>query len=106
MDKKIDPYMILKIAGMDIEVFLVPGDGESFGDFTYIQGQIRIDSRLKKGALVDTLLHEVLHAIWAVGHLKSKREKEERAVSVTATTLTQIFRDNPHFMKWITKNLV
>lgn len=97
--------MVIKIGPLDIDVFFIPGDNEDFGDFTYLQSQIRVDSRLKSTALVDTLLHEILHAIWALGHLKSKAQKEERAVAVIATYLTQVIRDNPDLMKWIAKNL-
>jgi hypothetical protein len=103
--KTVKPDMTIKVGAMDISVYFVPGDGDSFGDFTFLQNQIRVDNRLRKAALVDTLLHEILHAIWALGQLKTKREKEERAVAVTATYLTQIFRDNPHLVTWITENL-
>jgi hypothetical protein len=54
---------------------------------------------------VDTLLHEVFHAIWAIGQLKDKGQEEERAVAVMATYMTQVIRDNPHLMRWIAKNL-
>jgi hypothetical protein len=97
--------MVIKVGAMDINVFFVPGDNDSFGDFTYIKSQIRVDSRLTGGALVDTLLHEVFHAIWAIGQLKDKGQEEERAVAVMATYMTQVIRDNPHLMRWIAKNL-
>ena len=54
---------------------------------------------------VDTLLHELFHAIWSIGQLKEKDQEEERAVAVMASYMTQILRDNPHLVKWITKNL-
>ena len=101
----IEPTMTIKVGGIDIDVFFVPGDNDSFGDFTYLQTQIRVDSRLEGGALVDTLLHEVFHAIWSIGQLKEKDQEEERAVAVMASYMTQILRDNPHLVKWITKNL-
>ena len=40
-----------------------------------------------------------------VGQLKEKDQEEERAVAVMASYMTQILRDNPHLVKWITKNL-
>ncbi len=97
--------MVIRVGPMDIGVFFIPGDNDTFGDFTYLKMQIRVDSRLEGAALVDTLLHEIFHAIWAMGQLKSKAQKEERAVAVMATYMTQVIRDNPHLMKWITKNL-
>ena len=110
---KKEPSMVIKIGPMDIDVFFIPGDGDAFGDFTYLQSQIRVDNRLKGAALVDTLLHEVFHAIYAMGRLKNKaqsedelEDQEERVVSVMATYLTQVLRDNPHLVKWINKNLL
>ena len=99
------PFMIVKIGGMDISVYILPGDSEVFGDFSYINTRIRIDQALKKGALVDTLIHEINHAVFAIGQLKSKKEKEERICSVMASMWTQIFRDNPHLLKFIEKEL-
>ena len=101
----IEPTMTIKVGGIDIDVFFVPGDNDSFGDFTYLQTQIRVDSRLEGGALVDTLLHELFHAIWSIGQLKEKDQEEERAVAVMASYMTQILRDNPNVVMWITKNL-
>ena len=99
------PFMIVKIGGMDVEVYLMPGDNEVFGDFTYLYNRIRIDKALKQGAWVDTLIHEINHAVFAIGCLKSKEEKEERVCSVMASVWTQIFRDNPHLMRFIQKEL-
>ena len=101
---KLKPFMIVKIGGMDIEVYKLPGDSEVFGDFTYINTRIRIDQDLKKGALVDTLIHEINHAAYAIGQLK-KDDDEERVVSVFASIWTQIYRDNPHLLKFIQKEL-
>ena len=55
---------------------------------------------------MDTVLHEINHVIWAVGQLKTKMQKEERAVAVMATYWTQIFRDNPQLITWIKKTLI
>jgi hypothetical protein len=48
-----------------------------------------------------------------MGKLKNKaqsedelEDQEERVVSVMATYLTQVLRDNPHLVKWINKNLL
>jgi len=101
---KLKPFMIVKIGGMDIEVYKLPGDSEFFGDFSYINTRIRIDQDLKKGALVDTLIHEINHAAYAIGQLK-KDDDEERVVSVFASIWTQIYRDNPHLLKFIQKEL-
>lgn len=43
---------------------------------------------------LDTLLHEVIHAIWHIYGVRS-RDSEERIVSAHSTAWTQIYRDNP-----------
>jgi|TARA_R110000772_G_scaffold218902_1_gene329491 hypothetical protein len=95
----------IKVGPTDFSVEYVPLNEELFGDFSYITSRIRIEENLKGPPLVDTVIHEVLHAIWKLGQLKDKKEDEERAVSVMATYLTQVLRDNPEFMPWIKKNL-
>jgi plastocyanin len=54
--------------------------------------------------LVGVVLHELLHAVWAVGNLPN-RTKEETAVTVLETGLLQVFKDNPSFLDWIKKGL-
>lgn len=97
--------MVVKVGAVDIDVFSLPFDGEAFGDFNYLNMRIRVDENLKGTVLVDTVLHELNHAIWAIGNLKTEKEEEERVVAVMASYWTQILRDNPHLVKWIIKNI-
>ena len=99
------PYMIIKVGGLDINIIRVPLNDEMFGDFSYINSRIRIEEQLKGAVLVDTVKHELNHAIWAIGNLKDKKEEEERVCSVMASYQTQIDRDNLHYLKWTVKNL-
>ena len=101
----IKPIMVVKVGAVDIDVFSLPFDGEAFGDFKYLLMRIRLDEDLKGPVLVDTLIHELNHAVWAIGNLQTKDEEEERVCSVMASMWTQIFRDNPEFIAWIEKNL-
>tara|TARA_R100000951_G_C2623429_1_gene175272 strand:- start:584 stop:883 length:300 start_codon:yes stop_codon:yes gene_type:complete len=96
----------VKVGPTDFSIEYVPLNDELFGDFSYINSRIRIEENLKGTALVDTVLHEILHAIWKLGQLKDKREDEERAVAIMATYLTQVLRDNPNMLTWLKKNLV
>jgi|TARA_R100000458_G_scaffold8773_1_gene6933 CobQ-like glutamine amidotransferase family enzyme len=100
-----NPFMVVKVGAVDIDVFSLPFDGEAFGDFNYLNMRIRVDENLKGTVLVDTVLHELNHAIWAIGNLKTEKEEEERVVAVMASYWTQILRDNPHLVKWIIKNI-
>ena len=99
------PFMIVKVGGMDINIVRVSLNEEIFGDFSYINSRIRIEESLKGAVLVDTVLHEINHSVWAIGNLKTEKEEEERAVSVMASYWTQIFRDNPELIRWINRNL-
>ena len=100
-----NPFMVVKVGAVDIDVFSLPFDGDAFGDFNYLNMRIRVDENLKGTVLVDTVLHELNHAIWAIGNLKTEKEEEERVVAVMASYWTQILRDNPHLIRWIIRNL-
>ena len=96
----------VKVGPTDFSIEYVPLNDELFGDFSYINSRIRIEENLKGTALVDTVLHEILHAMWKLGQLKDKREDEERAVAIMETNLTKVLRDNPKMLPWLKKNLV
>jgi hypothetical protein len=50
----------------------------------------------------DTLLHEIMHAIWHESGLFSvKRPDEEQIVRTTSTWLIMVINDNPHIIKFI-----
>ena len=99
------PFMTIRVGAIDVQAFRMPLEDDTFGDFSYINTRIRVDDRIEGATLVDTLLHEINHVIWAVGQLKNKEQKEERAVAVMATYWTQIYRDNPKLLTWIKNNL-
>lgn len=95
----------VKISALDFSIEYVPLNEELFGDFSYLNSRIRIEKNLSGPPLVDTLLHEINHAVWKVWQLKDRKEDEERVVAVMAAAWTQIFRDNPGFSKWMQKEL-
>jgi len=95
----------VKIAAVDFDIEYVPLNEELFGDFSYLNSRIRIEKNLSGPPLVDTILHEMNHAVWKVWQLKDRKEDEERVVAVMAAAWTQIFRDNPGFSKWMQKEL-
>ena len=97
--------MIIIVGAIDVDVYRMPLEDDTFGDFSYNNTRIRVDDRIEGATLVDTLLHEINHVIWAGGQLKNKEQKEERAVAVMATYWTQIYRDNPKLLTWIKNNL-
>jgi len=52
--------------------------------------------------VLDTFLHEVLHAVYFVYGMECK-DNEERTVGVMSTGLTQVLVDNPTLLKCINK---
>ncbi len=99
----------LRIGPWDYNISLVHkiDDGQSFGCFTAdkCEIQIRVDHPSAPYA-VDTVLHELLHAVFHVQSLhESDLEKEEHVVSMVAKAWTQVFRDNPTLLKWIAGSL-
>lgn len=70
-----------------------------YGEFVAHEQRIAIilkhPSKLRAA---DTLLHEILHAIWNFGHATGE---EEQTVGAMATGLMQVFKDNPALLSWI-----
>ena len=64
--------------------------------------------RLNAGSLPPvkscTLLHEILHVIWDDASLKDE-DGEERVITALANGLSQVIRDNPDVIKFITQGL-
>ena len=75
-------------------------DGKT--DFT--RQIIYIDEILSPEAKACTLLHEVLHAVWAL-HALSDDDKEERIVTALGNGLAQVFRDNSKLLSFIKNSL-
>lgn len=48
----------------------------------------------------NTLLHEVMHAIYLIG-AASGVDDEEKLVTIFANMLAQVWRDNPELVDWL-----
>lgn len=55
---------------------------------------IKIATGMADGTTAETLLHEILHAAWAVGKCGPLGKREERAVNGLAPILLMVMRDN------------
>ncbi len=94
----------IKIAAFDIKIEewkpISASANRRYGEFSSMESNIRIDTSVNYIKIVDTLLHEISHAIyWAYG--MEDEDKEERIVATFATAWTQIYRDNPFLLQWI-----
>jgi Zn-dependent peptidase ImmA (M78 family) len=81
-----------------VKVKKVIREGELYGLTNHDRGQIRLLRDQPLSSAKDTLLHEVLHAIWH-GHSMSygiqNEEAEEYAVTMMATGIMAVMEDNP-----------
>jgi len=64
---------------------------------------IRISTGMKPFDRAEVMLHEVFHACWR--QLPSDRVSEEAAVTVLAENFSQVWRDNPKLIEWISHSL-
>lgn len=74
---------------------------KNYGTFVPAEQEIRLHDEYASGSMaVDTVLHELIHAIFAVATVQVEHG-EEHVVSAVATCLAQIIRDNPEFVSWL-----
>lgn len=62
------------------------------------EGVIRIDATQAADEQAETLIHEIIHAIWGARHLGAKVD-EETAATQLASGLATMLRDNPGLPK-------
>jgi hypothetical protein len=69
------------------------------------KGDQRIEIRdgLPDGEEVDTVLHEVLHAILHGMGVQLSEAVEEKFVLAAASGLISVLQDNPQFSRWLIK---
>jgi hypothetical protein len=75
--------------------------GDSLGEFQAEKSRIVISDTISGMVLLDTLNHEIKHAMWYLGEIKEADAGEEFAVSVLGHLETELQVRNPHLLKWI-----
>jgi hypothetical protein len=76
-------------------------DSDEYGNCdTHLQVITISDNQTRQSA-GDTLLHEILHAIWNESGLAFVKRDEETVVRITASWLNMVFKDNPIVAKFI-----
>lgn len=98
----------LKIGYTNVAVIEVAAAEKDYdyGEWDSDAKTITINNELNETDTINTLLHEVLHAIlWergistACGILDNREKDEENIVNALSNGLTQVFQDNPQFLK-------
>ena len=85
-------YLIHPLSQYDMERL------ERHGETNKRRGEVYVCNEDDPLVVLDTLLHEVKHAIWNEYNL-GDTEEEEKAVHMLATGLTQVLYDNEELVK-------
>jgi hypothetical protein len=95
---------ILKIAGYEVQVEEYErhhADARNnYGEFSDVELKIRITNSGFKHRDLDTMIHEINHAIWWSYGIENG-DKEERIVGMMSTAWAQIYLDNPWLVSYI-----
>ena len=77
---------------------------ERVGDFDSTTSKIRVTTGLDDIRTVETLMHEICHAIFYSYGISNHLE-EENIVGLMSTGLAAVLRDNPEFLDILYKTL-
>jgi len=93
----------LKVGAVDYTVHLLPKElRNQYGACVYEHQKIYLSPIQTHQQVSDTMLHELLHAIWNESGLEYQPQLEQETVVRTlATWLRIVFRDNPELVKFI-----
>jgi len=98
----------IKVGGLEwnVKVLDKVDDGKTWGECDSATLEFRFEgTHLGNPALaLDTVLHEINHAIWECFHLEDG-DKEERVSAVFATAWRQVMWANPALVSWMVANL-
>lgn len=102
-----DKRVNLKIGYKDYVMYFVKkiDGGSTYGDChngeNGVKGVIRISKGMKKVEKLNTILHEILHAIVYTQGMDLEDKMEERVVLGMANGLVDFMRENPLVMRQI-----
>lgn len=73
-----------------------------YGESSSVEQVIRVDTSQHPQRVRETLLHEILHAVFrSMGFDDVQNPSEEFIVGATAHVLTQVMVDNPDVRAWL-----
>lgn len=84
--------------------FLDDDDDIQLGAATISDLEIGIRKDINKQIEQETLMHEVLHAVFAQSGVDLSHNKEERVVAAISPYLLMLLRDNPKLYKYLCQN--
>ena len=103
----------IRIGYQDVRVMITDSMTEraledSNGFYHSKRSEIVIAREQDTREIVNTVIHECLHAIfftYGMREIVDDKEKEEYIVNTLGNGLTQIFLENPDFLEWVRSNL-
>ena len=84
---------------------------DCYGHYLQRENKIQINTNLEQHDLLNTVIHEILHACCYVGGLTTKsnplsdEDKEEIVTNTLANQIHIVLRDNPWLLKFIQESL-
>jgi hypothetical protein len=100
----------IQLGYMEIEVQLSDQirDGGKLGLWDAHRGIITISTSLEGYEFINTLIHEIFHAMYYIGYIRDDGEggvSEERTVSVLSNLQTELMRRNPWLIEWMMEQM-
>lgn len=106
--KKVAPPSVVKIGYQDFTLLfeeLNIDNASQYGITHTVHSNIRVTNMGNAIEKVNTLIHELLHAVFHTQGIKLEGDAEERIVNSTANGLTALIRDNPKLVHYILDQL-
>ena len=101
------PLKTIRVGPFDLALKSLTGEDRDkcLGMFSETQMAILMrDTFASEQQRAETLLHEIIHAIFAVMGIADK-DSHERKVSATSIGMAMVFRDNPKLIDYLKEKL-
>lgn len=102
------PFTKIRVGPFDLAVVqLLPEDKEEcLGQFSPYDLTIEVrETYASPQQEAETLLHEMLHAIWYTMGISVEKDLEEKIVGPMSVGMAMVIRDNPDLMDWLRSEL-
>lgn len=96
----------IRVGVYPLKIRVIPDKSEKrhavWGTFSANDQTIYLNSEFPSLSFMATILiHEIVHAIWWAQGVSEDDDKEERIVTLIASGLSQVYRDNAWLSPWI-----
>ena len=101
------PFKSVRVGPFDVSIEKLEGGEREkcLGMFSEEHMTIKIrESFTSKHIEAETLLHEVLHSVYAIMGVQQK-DPEEKVVRQISTGMAMVIRDNPKLIAWLKERL-